>query len=200
MAQFERAVSSLGDVEERLRRSLNLVGLISTDFSPEVVPVTIVDQADRPGCNVARGRFWSDVINSALATATINSYVLFATDPQIIKSVTIGAAQPLVPDATSGRIYMRLAAPGVIAAGGLATAGLCTENNRGQNDRPGVQAAVGAEQVLGSLFYFGDWRVGEINHIPLNLQLQSAAVLVVSFDHNGAGSHDIHLTVQGRKF
>lgn len=54
-----KAVSSLGFLEERLRRLLGLTGEIGTTFSPGIIPVVIADDARAAGYNPGRGRRWA---------------------------------------------------------------------------------------------------------------------------------------------
>ena len=53
---LRRARTSLASVEDKLRRSLGLAGDIGAEFKPDITPVVIADDPQRPGCNSFRGR------------------------------------------------------------------------------------------------------------------------------------------------
>jgi len=53
---IRRARTSLASIEDKLRRSLGLAGDIGAAFRPDITPVVVADDPQRPGCNSFRGR------------------------------------------------------------------------------------------------------------------------------------------------
>lgn len=70
---FDRALTSLQSVEEKLRRFLGLAGNIGATFKADVAPVIIAGNLNDPGVAAFRGRHWawvSDPFNGVPAVAT----------------------------------------------------------------------------------------------------------------------------------
>lgn len=51
-----RAITSLGTIEDRLRRALNLAGEVNATFTPAAIPVVQAFDATQPGCATDRGK------------------------------------------------------------------------------------------------------------------------------------------------
>lgn len=49
-------IPNFGTIEDKMRRSLGLVGEVGTSFDPSVKPVVVADDCTRPGCSAFRGR------------------------------------------------------------------------------------------------------------------------------------------------
>ena len=71
MPDVFRAVTALGDIEERLRRCLNLTGVVGTElpYPLSVASVVVAADATTPGYNAARGRAFAYGTNGAPAAA-----------------------------------------------------------------------------------------------------------------------------------
>ena len=67
--KITRAVSSLQQIEERLRRALGLVGDIGTRFDPKAIPVVISADATEVGNNIVKGRAFAGIVRASLAVA-----------------------------------------------------------------------------------------------------------------------------------
>lgn len=74
-----RAVTSLGFIEEKLRRMLGLTSEVGTTFAPSITPSIHVGDATGPGYNRGAGRRWMGTINMAAAAASQILVVRFQT-------------------------------------------------------------------------------------------------------------------------
>lgn len=112
-----RPLTSFGQIEDRLRRALNLVGDVGMSFSPAAIPVVSVMDATAPGNPTTRGRRFqdgvrlpniaaasdvalvykavSDVVITRVATSTLSAGV-----GHFLQYVWKGVADPAVPLAT----------------------------------------------------------------------------------------------------
>jgi energy-converting hydrogenase Eha subunit A len=68
MSLVTRAITSRGTIEDRLRRSLNLVGEVGATFSPAATPIIIAADATIPGCSTDRGRRFSASCSAIVPT------------------------------------------------------------------------------------------------------------------------------------
>jgi len=208
MAIFERAITSLAGVEERLRRSLNLVGLQQIDFQPAVTPVVLVDDATRPGCQSYRGRRWTD---SALVTLTAGALSARAWSPlvpmiidEIIFSPRDNSALG-VSDLDRWSANIQCAPPGTVPTFAVATnSGNFMElstNNNSVTDRPGLLSANGATWLATS--FVAENISGErttLVRVPLNMYLTVGSFLATNFSGNNVGNQSIAITLRGRIF
>lgn len=55
---FEKARTSLNDIEDRIRRFFGAAGTIGLDFKPEIIPVAAAGDLYAPGNSTFRGRRW----------------------------------------------------------------------------------------------------------------------------------------------
>lgn len=60
-----RAITSLAQYEDRLRRALGLVGEVGLYWQPDLRPVFIAGNASDPGCSSLRGRRFAAAVNMA---------------------------------------------------------------------------------------------------------------------------------------
>lgn len=56
---IRRAITSLGQIEDKLRRALNLAGEVQLQFTPDATPIIIAGDANLPGNATYRGRRFS---------------------------------------------------------------------------------------------------------------------------------------------
>lgn len=82
-------VSNLGLAEDKLRRSLGLVGEVGTTFEPALKPISIVDDATRPGTSNYRGRRFAFGEDANLAVVGASSVALKALDGIIINKLYV---------------------------------------------------------------------------------------------------------------
>jgi hypothetical protein len=66
---IRRAITSLGQIEDKLRRALNLAGEVQLQFSPDMTPILIAGDASAPGSATYRGRRFSGGSNFSHAGA-----------------------------------------------------------------------------------------------------------------------------------
>ena len=100
MAGFERAVQSLRDIEEKLRKAFNLAGPIGAALKSDLVtPVVIAHDLREPGHATHAGRCWTWRHTQAGTPAGVNVLsMLFGADVLIeclYVSGTIAAATPM---------------------------------------------------------------------------------------------------------
>lgn len=105
---FERAVTSLAQLEEKLRRNLGLAGKIGAIFKPEMIPVIVVGDLREPGNASNQGRWFS----WALTAATINTGGYMSIRPE--QDVLID--QVSYSNSVAGSFVCYLTSPGVTAA------------------------------------------------------------------------------------
>jgi hypothetical protein len=162
-----------------MRRSLGLSGLISADFKADAVPTVLVDDATRPGCNIARGRNWS---YSPAAFPVQGAGGLFrgivASNPIILDRITV-STNPSPGGVLSGMLYSQwsffqasaaMAQPFAMATAPTAT---FTELTRSQTDRPpfltGTGAGVGTAVSVGTLI------INPLTSFSLDLKIELEA-------------------------
>lgn len=105
MSLIGKARTSLGFVEDKLRRSLGLAGDIGTAFTPTLIPVSIADDSTRPGCNSLKGRrFAAGFSVGAVAAGQMAGFKV--TQASIIHTLTLGATA-----AANGTINVLLQTP-----------------------------------------------------------------------------------------
>lgn len=119
-----RAITALGDIEERLRRALGLTGYIGSSIEPAAVPVVLVDDATRAGNNILRGRRFVAGLSIAAAAGT-PSISFRNTAPIRIRGVHIGMTITAGNPATAN---LRVAVPGTADPYAIATTAPWSEN------------------------------------------------------------------------
>lgn len=171
-----RAVSSLGFVEEKLRRLLGLTGEIGTTFAPAMTPVIIADDARSPGNNPNKGRRWAGYFgwNFTAPTQTFGfsfpsggiiegwsifnvtagaQAAAFIATPDVAAPVTIGTFDMPFRELNSNNTER---APvgrslGFIAAGGVVGRGIWAMQFQANQN---IQVAMDVHLSPGSLFLF----------------------------------------------
>jgi hypothetical protein len=105
--------SDLGDVESRIRRILNLEGLVPTDWDGKILPVMIVGDGTLPGYGGSRLRRWQ-LSNFLTGAAGVDRWVTCDSDVIIDRIACIPGANTVVSvfyqgpnDATPGAIAGR---------------------------------------------------------------------------------------------
>lgn len=105
MSEIRKAITSLGQIEQRLRRALNLVGEVGASVITQATPVVLVADATSPGNNDSRGRrFMLTATNITVAGGA--SGFEFLTDVVLTRIAYAGTA------AIGTVITARLVAPG----------------------------------------------------------------------------------------
>lgn len=80
-----RAITSLGQIEDKLRRALNLAGEVQLQFTPDATPIIIAGDATAPGSATYRGRRFSS--GASFAHAGAGSVGFKAGDVLVITSI-----------------------------------------------------------------------------------------------------------------
>lgn len=103
--------SDLGDTESRIRRILNLEGLVPTDWSGQVLPVMVVGDGMLPGYGSGRTRRWA--LNFITGPAGADRWITVDAD-MIVDRVTV---VPFGGPATAQVFYQgpNDASPGALA-------------------------------------------------------------------------------------
>lgn len=107
------AITSLGDIEERLRNTLRLVGTVDTQFLPHAIPVVLCADATAPGqTRTGRGRRWMATAPLIAGPVRLLQKFRFSTPSVVTFYVTVTAI-------VGATVDVRLVAPGT-ADGGVA--------------------------------------------------------------------------------
>lgn len=141
------AVTSLGTIEDRLRRALNLAGDVGAKFTPSAIPVVTTFDATIPGCATDRGKRF--VLGITQLGAAINT-----TGFEARRDVVITSMRYVGTTALTTVITTRLIVPGTLAdfamdvTGGTITNYGCSwvERPASNNDTPPITAG----QALGT--------------------------------------------------
>jgi len=197
------ATSSLAGLTERLRRSLNLVGLIEAGFQPEAIGTVLVDDATRPGCNVLNGRYFSGTLSHtvpAQGTGDSNTGII-ALNPVILDRLILSFNDDTVPNTVSAAEVNTVINTGA-APFAMATAfGLFNEILTSNGDRPPVLSGISGTAVTGvtvGRYYFAP---NSVQIIPLNIHLQVGHQFMTSWLlQSGIVTATAHVTLQGRVF
>lgn len=103
-----RAITSLGTIEDRLRRALNLAGDVNAQFTPAAIPVIQAFDATIPGCATDRGKRFA--LGITQLGAAVNTTGFEARRDVVITSMryagttaltTVISARILVPGTTA---------------------------------------------------------------------------------------------------
>jgi hypothetical protein len=187
-----RAVTALSQIEDRLRRYLDLVGEVNTQFAPNAIPVVIVGDASEPGNNLVSGRRFAGTV---LATSAVASTVAikFGQDA-IIDGMEVWAS-------TAGADISFHVAPADAGADPFAIATLFASwrelNTRTADRAPLFSSAVNAGAGLGN----GIWRalVQTQNKRSFDAPMQVVAgTRIFLTTVNAAGIGAAHWNVWGR--
>jgi len=146
MSLITRAITSLGTIEDRLRRSLNLVGEVGATFTPSATPVIIAADATIPGCSTDRGRRFSVSCSGIIATNPGTAGIEARRD-MVITAVRIKGSGSIATVLISRIIAAGTAADFAMTAagGGLANYGSAwVERPASNNDFPPVFAGYNA--------------------------------------------------------
>lgn len=96
---FERAIQSLGNIEEKLRKAFGLAGPIGAKLDPVLQPVVIVHDFRDPGFSSTSGRGWAWINDQGGTPAGVTVLsVQFAVDvfiEALYVSGTVAAATPI---------------------------------------------------------------------------------------------------------
>jgi hypothetical protein len=104
---LRRAITSLAQIEERLRRALGLVGDVGATFTPNITPVIIAGDASAPGNPSFRGRRFQFGLKG-ITTSAANTWGLKAAGDIVITRIWhVGTAN------LSTQISWFLIAPGI---------------------------------------------------------------------------------------
>lgn len=82
-------IPNFANIEDKMRRSLGLVGEVGTEFTPHISPVVIADDATRPGCASFRGRRFAFGEDANLAIVGASSVALKALSEVIINRIGV---------------------------------------------------------------------------------------------------------------
>ena len=86
-----RAFTSLAQTEDRIRRSLNLVGDVGLTFGPEMTPVVIAGDATAIGSATYRGRRFTYSTPNAISTVGAESWFIKALDNVVLTQIRMVA-------------------------------------------------------------------------------------------------------------
>lgn len=195
-------------MEERLRRSLGLAGLIEAAFEPLAVPIVIVDDATRPGTATYRNRgFQARHLITLTGGGVITSFAFQALAPMIIDSLWLnprdtGSAFPAA-DFNAFTADLFLAAPGTVPTYAVATlSGIFTEVNVANLERPGLFFGTGPTWAATTALGAYGCRVAEQLRIEGRFYLPTGAFLAVNVSTNSvaAVNGNLAITLMGRIF
>lgn len=188
------AKSSLGFIEERIRRLLSLSGDIGTEFKADASLVVIAGDASSPGCSINRGRRFAsmfDVQSGVTASQTFKAAAPVVLTHYTMSSLTAGVqveARTLAPDQAD---------PYVIATAG----GSWLENLERQADRPPLLTAAVVQPLtlVGTTFHSYRTQANGVVRVDLNMHLPLGGRLHFCFQ-NAAPATYAALTVFGYTF
>lgn len=191
---FFKAITSLANIEDRLRRSLGLVGEVGTSFRPDIIPVVIADDATRPGMSTTRNRRFTvtlDCASAVVASQTIKALAPVIIDRIHVAGVTAGVQVEicqLPPDQPD---------PYVIAT----TAGTFIDNVLQQSERPPINSAVAVQplSIVGVIAYSFRHQANSFNTIETEWHLPTGARIHLRFQNAGPATYE-QITFVGRTF
>lgn len=191
---FEKAVQSLSQIEDKLRRAFGLAGPIGAKLVPDLTPVLIAGDLREPGHAYHQGRCWS-VCQRSLAFAADSYYAIRFDVDVLVEGIQI-TGNPV----DTFDVYTTI--PGQTISQVIAAAnGSWRDRRTLVADVPPIQSAAAAGGLAGggtvaaaSNRIWGG-RVSAVTLIPQQIMLVSGSAL--NF-HAVAGSADAAITVWGR--
>lgn len=108
---FDRAKTSLQQVEERLRKLFNLAGNIGATFEPDIKPVVLAGDLDGPGYASFRGRHYAVLSPAMGPNATANDvYAILFSVPIVVYALHLTG---LAPNSVVAAYALEPEAPGL---------------------------------------------------------------------------------------
>ena len=191
---IRRAITSLGQIEDKLRRALNLAGEVQLQFTPDATPVVIAGDATGPGNATYRGRRFS--WGGTFSHAAAGSVGFKAGDVVVITSMQF-------MNSTAGVVLTtRLADSSIADPYAIATADISfTERPNSAGDvapitRSVLPAAASAIGNVVSVRLSGSSN-SLVEQLPMPIVLETGDKLI----HNAAGATgNVALTIAGYVF
>lgn len=191
---FFRAITSLANIEDRLRRSLGLVGEVGTSFSPDLKPIILADDATRPGMSTTRNRRFTVTLDCAsvvVASHTIKALSSVIIDRIHVAGVTAGVQVEicqLAPDQPDP--YLIATAAGTFIDGVLQ-----------QSERPPINTPAGVQalSIVGVIAYSFRHQANSFNTIETEWHLPPGARIHLRFQNAGPATYE-QVTFAGRTF
>lgn len=169
------AITSLAQIEDKLRRALNLAGEVGLTFAPAAIPVVIAGNATDPGCATYRGRRFAGT-KAPAASGAAASVALKAQENVVITQIAIHAAAAGVLG------FVRLASTDVAEPYAMATPfAPWTERKGPASDYAPVTTSVfwAADSTAGELVATTSLAVGRNNMLEQPLMLTPGQFVII---------------------